>query len=366
MGNICMHLDTKEITYIEAIREAFEYCLERDDSVIIVGEGVPDPKSIFGSTKGLQDKFGNKRIFDMPLAENGMTGICIGAAIAGLKPVLVHQRIDFALLSLDQIINNAAKWRYMFNNNSHVPIVIRMIVGRGWGQGPQHSQSLQALFAHIPGLKVVMPATPNDAKQMLISAINDPDPVIFIEHRWLHNIKGPVGVEFNAGRLDRANILREGKDITICCISYMVVEGLIAQAILMDVFGVSVELIDVRSVNPIDFDTLLNSVMRTGRVIIADTGHQTAGISAELIATISTKAFDYLTARPERICSPDYPAPTGFNLTSEYYPGPRAIVLKALEMLGIEPSSKQLLNFSERTLQHKPHDVPYSDFSGPF
>ena len=185
----------RELTYAQAIQEGLHQSMEADARVILVGEGVPDPKAIFATTAGLRDRFGSARVFDMPLSENGMTGICIGAALSGLRPVMVHQRIDFALLAMDQLVNNAAKWHYMFDGLANVPLVIRVIIGRGWGQGPQHSQSLQALFAHIPGFKVVLPATAYDAKGMLISAIEDNNPVIFIEHRWLHNIKDAVPAE---------------------------------------------------------------------------------------------------------------------------------------------------------------------------
>ena len=158
----------RKIRFFEAIREAIGQSMEKDDSVFVIGEGVPDPKGIFGTTLGLQEKYGTNRVLDMPVSENGMTGVCIGAALTGLRPILIHQRLDFSLLSLDQIINNAAKWHYMFGGRLSVPLVIRLIIGQGWGQGAQHSQNLQALFAHIPGLKVVMPSNAYDAKGLLI------------------------------------------------------------------------------------------------------------------------------------------------------------------------------------------------------
>ncbi len=174
--------------FSEAIREALFVAMEADSGVLCYGLGVTDPKGVFGTTMGLEEKFGSNRVFDMPTSENAMTGIGIGASLNGFRPVLTHQRLDFALLSLDQIINNAAKWRFMFGGARGVPITIRMIIGRGWGQGPTHSQNLQALFGHIPGLKVVMPSTAKDAKGLLLSSIFDPDPVIFLEHRWLHSM----------------------------------------------------------------------------------------------------------------------------------------------------------------------------------
>src|SRR3989344_1474080 len=189
----------------QAIREALDQSLAKDPRVFVVGEGVPDPKGVFGTSIGLREKYGKNRVWDMPVAENGMTGACIGAAISGMRPVLVHQRLDFALLSLDQIIKNAAKWFYMFGGQQSVPLVIRMVIGHGWGQGAQHSQNLQALFAHIPGLKVVMPATAHDAKGLLVASVRDNNPVIFLEHRWVHGVRGPVPEELYEIPLGQAN-----------------------------------------------------------------------------------------------------------------------------------------------------------------
>ncbi|MGZ5926964.1 MAG: alpha-ketoacid dehydrogenase subunit beta, partial [Rhizomicrobium sp.] len=174
-------------SFAQSIRDGLAVAMAADPAVICFGLGADDPKGVFGTTLDLHKQFGSDRVFDMPTSESAMTGIAIGAALNGLKPVLTHQRLDFALLSMDQLVNNAAKWRFMFGGRRSVPITIRMIIGRGWGQGPTHSQSLQAWFAHIPGLKVVMPTTAEDAKGLLLSSIFDPDPVIFLEHRWLHN-----------------------------------------------------------------------------------------------------------------------------------------------------------------------------------
>jgi pyruvate dehydrogenase E1 component beta subunit len=180
------------LTFASAINDALATAMASDSKVICFGLGTDDPKGIFGTTLGLKERFGGERVFDMPTAENSMTGIAVGAALSGLRPVMTHQRLDFALLSMDQLVNNAAKWRFMFGGKRSVPLTVRMILGRGWGQGPTHSQNLQAWFAHIPGLKVVMPATAEDAKGLLLSSIFDEDPVIFLEHRWLHNMKGEV------------------------------------------------------------------------------------------------------------------------------------------------------------------------------
>ena len=264
---------TRKITYAAALLEGQDQCLESDPSVYVIGLGVPDPTGIFGTTKGLQDKYGESRVLDMPLAENAMTGVAIGSAIVGMRPVMTHQRVDFALVAMEQIVNQAAKWHYMFDGQVNVPLVIRMIIGRGWGQGPQHSQSLQAMFAHVPGLKVVMPATPYDAKGLMISAIEDNNPVIVLEHRWLYGISDVVPAESYCVPLDKAHVMREGSDVTIVGLSYMSLESLRAAELLAD-RGISAEVIDLRSLRPLDEETILTSVRKTGNLLMADTGHK--------------------------------------------------------------------------------------------
>jgi pyruvate dehydrogenase E1 component beta subunit len=358
--------NTHQISYIEAIREALDQSMVQDERVIVIGEGVPDPKAIFNSTLGLQEKFGKDRVFDMPLSENGVTGACIGAAIAGMRPVMIHQRIDFALLSLDQLINNAAKWHYMFNGKSSVPLVIRMIIGRGWGQGPQHSQSLQALFALIPGLKVVMPTTAHDAKGMMVAAIRDDNPVIFLEHRWLHPVVDSVPESIYEVPLDKAEILCEGSDITIATFSYMTIEALIAARALLSITGISVELIDMRSVRPLDSQMVINSVKKTGRLIVADTAHKTGSIAAELISQVVESAFESLKSAPIRICSPDFPTPTAPSMTEEYYPTPGTIADTVLKLLGKEVSINSYRELMQSIARKGMHDIPNQEFKGPF
>jgi pyruvate dehydrogenase E1 component beta subunit len=214
------------LTYGQAIHEAYQEAMRRDRNVIAYGLGIDDPKGIFGTTLGLKEQFGEDRVFDIPTAENAMTGVAIGAALNGLRPVMCHQRMDFFLLAMDQLVNNAAKWNYMFGGQSPVPLTIRLIIGRGWGQGPTHSQSLQAWFAHIPGLKVVMPATPADAKGLLLSSIFDNNPVLYLEHRWLHNLEGDAPKGDFRVPIGKAHRLKEGKDISILSFSYMTIEAL--------------------------------------------------------------------------------------------------------------------------------------------
>ena len=242
--------------------------MELDPKVLCYGLGVDDPKHIFGTTYGLKERFGGDRVFDMPTSENAMTGVAIGAGLAGYRSIMVHQRLDFFLLAMDQLVNSAAKWHYMFGGQNSVPIVIRLIIGRGWGQGPTHSQSLQSWFAHIPGLKVVMPSSPRDAKGLLLSSIFDEDPVIFLEHRWLHNQEEseiPIG-DFRVP-LGKANVFQEGSDITVVGMSYMNTEALIASKYLTKQ-GISCELLDLRSINPIDWITIIESVKKTKRLMV--------------------------------------------------------------------------------------------------
>ena len=349
------------LKYTEAIKEAIDLCMERDPLVYVIGEGVPDPKGIFGTTSGLAEKYGDNRVMDMPVSENGMTGVAIGSAIVGMRPIMTHQRMDFVLMAMDQIVNSAAKWQYMFNDQIKIPLVIRLVIGRGWGQGPQHSQSLQALFAHIPGLKVVMPTTAYDAKGLLISSIEDDSPVIFIEHRWLHNIIGDVPEEYYKVPLGEAGCLREGDDITIVSTSHMGIEALGAADILSKV-GINAEIIDLRSIRPLDIDTIVESVTKTGRIIVADTGWKTCGVGSEVIASIVEEAWDVLKASPRRLSLKDYPTPTSPALTEDYYPLAVDIAASACKMLGI---SDDILKEFKKT-ETIPLDVPYKSFVGPF
>jgi pyruvate dehydrogenase E1 component beta subunit len=302
----------------------------------------------------------------MPLAENGLTGICIGAALSGLRPVMVHQRIDFALLAMDQLINNAAKWHYMFDGKASVPLVVRMIVGRGWGQGPQHSQSLQAMFAQVPGIKVVMPTTAHDAKGMLIAAIEDDNPVLFIEHRWLHHVKDNVPETYYRVPIGKARVLQEGTDVTIAAFSYMVFEAVIAARALLTAMGLHVEVIDMRSVRPLDVDTVLESVRKTGRLIVADTGFKTGSIAGELISQVTEQAFNDLNAAPIRIASPDHPTPTSPFMAEHYYPSPQTIADAVLDLMGANKNTDDYRKLSDLMIRNGPHDAPNREFSGPF
>ena len=345
-------------SYAAAILDAQETCLNLMPETYIMGLGVPDPKGIFGTTIDLQEKFGVERVFDIPLSENALTGVALGGAISGMRPILTHQRVDFALVSLEQIINQVAKWHYMFGGIMEVPLLIRMIIGRGWGQGPQHSQSLQSLFAQIPGLTVIMPSNPIDAKGLIISAIEHNGPVISIEHRWCYGLIDQVEEDYYNIELGKARVIREGTDITIISMSYAVIEVLKAAEIL-DGHGISVEVVDLRTVSPIDIKTCLASVKKTKRVLVCDQGPKKFGISSEIITQITEHLFNYLKHAPLSIGDPFSPIPTSHNLIKNFYLDEKKIVNKVMEILG----KKQII-FDD--FKNKYEDQPDKSFTGPF
>lgn len=349
----------RQLTYAQAINEGLKQCMEADPRVYLLGLGVPDPKGIFGTTLGLREKLGDGRVMDIPCSENAVTGIAIGSALIGMRPVMTHQRVDFSLLALEQIVNQAANWHYMFGGKMRIPLVVRMLVGRGWGQGPQHSQNLHAWFAHIPGLKVVMPATPNDAKGLLISSIQDDNPVIFIEHRWLHGISGEVPEESFTVPIGSVRIARDGKDITIVCASYMLLEGLCAADMLLK-DGISAEIIDVRTIRPLDMPGIVRSVNKTGRLLVADTGWVTCGFGAEVVARVVAESMRDLKCAPRRIGLPDCPTPTSPALARDYYP--RAVDIHNVVCSMMNRKCAPISRNSESI--HL--DVPDAEFKGPF
>ena len=312
------------ITFVEAIREATDQSMSRDKNVILFGLGADDPKSIFGSTKGLKKKYSAKRVFDVPTSENAMTGVGIGAAINGKKPVMVHQRLDFFLLAMDQVVNAAAKWYFMFGNQKSVPITIRLIMGRGWGQGPTHSQNLQAWFAHIPGLKVIMPSTPYDVKGMITSALRGKEPVICLEHRWLYWQKGHVPKKQYLIK-NSAKIIKKGKDITLVCTSWMNVEALQA-ANYLSKKGIKCEIIDLRDLSPIDKNTIINSVKKTKKCIVIDYDWLPYGVSSEVSHILNNNLFGKLNHKIERLGFKFLPCPTSRNLENKFYPNAKDII----------------------------------------
>jgi len=319
------------ISYPEAIREAIEQSMSSDPTVIVLGQGVDDPKGTLGTTKGLVDKFGPERVFDTPLSEDGMTGVAIGATLAGLRPIYVHSRMDFMLLAMNQIINMAAKMRYMFGGQLYVPIVMRSIIGKSWGQGPQHSQSIYPLFMNIPGLKITAPSTPYDAKGCMIESIRDNNPVIFIEHRLLYYQKGYVPQETYTVPFGKARVLSKGDDITLVGISQMAIECLRAKKYLQEI-DIDAEVIDPVSLYPLDINTIEHSVLKTGKLIVVDNAWLTCGAAAEIITrVIENKRCN--NAIFNRMGFAFTPCPTTPALEQHFYPDAKKIALKCYELL---------------------------------
>ena len=331
----------RKISFCDALNEALHQEMTRDPSVFVYGgEG-----NIFGSNKGLKEKFGSDRCFVTPIAEDSMTGFGIGAAISGLRPVFNHIRADFALITLNQLVNMASTICYGSGNKMNVPIVMRAAIGRGWGQGYQHSKSMQSVFAHFPGLKVIMPTTPYDAKGLLISAIRDDNPVICLEHRWLYWQEGLVPESSYTIAIGKGDILRKGRDITIVATSWMNVEAAKAAEILCNKQGVEVEIVDPRTITPLDEEIILESVEKTGHCIVADNDWAFCGFSAEVAAIVSEKCFGRLKSPVERIGFAHTPCPTVRILENEFYPNAVNIIRKIEEKLKLSPANLEDENF---------------------
>jgi len=312
------------IPYVEAVREAVAGALDIDPSVFVMGQGVDDPAGMFGVTRDLHLAFGPARVFDTPLSENGLMGIAVGAALGGSRPLYFHNRTDFLLLAMDQLVNHAAKYHYMFGGALTVPLVVWACIGRGWGSAAQHSQALHALLMHTPGLKVVMPATAYDAKGLMASAIADNNPVVMIEHRFNFKHNGIVPAELYTVPIGKAAVRRKGSDITIVAVSYMVTEAFRA-AERLSATGIEAEIIDVRTIKPLDEETILSSIAKTGRCIIADLGWKTGGVAAKIAALVAEKGFYCLKTPVRRVTSPDLPTPAGYTLEETFYTGKKEI-----------------------------------------
>ncbi len=320
--------------YRRALSLALERSMDDDPSVFVFGLDVPDHKRIYGSTEGLVERFGANRCFGTPLSEDAMTGVALGAAISGLRPVHVHIRVDFLLLGMNQLANMVSSLRYMSGGQLRVPLVIRAVIGRGWGQSSQHSKSLHGVFAHFPGLKVVLPTTPQDAYSLLRAAIRDDNPVIVLEHRWLYDISGEVDDELEIP-LGEPALRRSGNDLTVITTSWMTVEALKAAEVLAR-RGIELEVIDTRTVAPLDTEPLIESVRKTRRCLVADYDWSYCGFGAEVAAGISSACFGRLAEPVERLGFAPVPCPTTRPLENLYYPSAVQIIRAAERMLGAE------------------------------
>lgn len=346
----------RKISYHEALNEALTQEMERDPSVFVYGIGVSDHKRLFGSTAGLVEKFGPDRCFDTPLCEDTMTGFGLGAAINGMRPVHTHMRMDFLILAMNQLANMVSSYRYSSGGTLKVPMVIRAVIGRGWGQGFQHSKSMYSVFAHIPGLKVVLPTTPRDAKGLLISAIRDDNPVIFIEHRWLYSGVDEVPEETYTVPLGEANILRSGDDITVVATSWMNIEALKAAEILERKQDISVAVIDPRTIAPFNDEIIIESVRKTGHCIVVDNDWLHCGFSAEIAARVSEKCFGRLKSPVQRIGFAPIPCPCARPLESRFYPN----------AIDIIRATENKLNLKETDLSGEDFYSYENKFKGPF
>ncbi|HSG18761.1 MAG TPA: alpha-ketoacid dehydrogenase subunit beta [Anaerolineae bacterium] len=326
----------REITYLEAVREAMTQEMERDESVFLIGEDIGPYGGAFGASFGMLEQFGPERILDTPITELGIAGAATGAALVGMRPIAEIMFMDFTTLASEQLVNQAAKLRFMFGGKATVPMVLRTPAGSGTGAAEHHSQSLENWFVHIPGLKVVMPSTPYDAKGLLIAAIRDNNAVVFVEHKLLYKTKGPVPEELYTVPLGTTEVKREGKDLTIVATSIMVQRSLAAAEELV-AEGIEVEVVDPRTLRPLDADPIVESVMKTGRVLIVHEAVQTGGYGGELAAVIAeSKAFGYLDAPIVRLAGRDIPIPYNRNLEYHAVPQVENIVAKAREIVQVK------------------------------
>ena len=359
-------MQNKENLFINAISDALVQSMQKDKDVIILGEGVTDVKGIFSSTNAALKRFGPNRVVETPVSENALTGIQIGMSLLGKKPIFMHARVDFSLLSFDQLLNNAAKWHFMFGGTMNIPIVIRLIIGRGWGQGPQHSQSLESVFSHFPGLKVVVPSTAGDCKGLMTASIFDKNPVVFIEHRWLHNYSSNYSKKFYKISLDNSiGLKKNGKDLTILSSSIMLIESLKSAKILKK-YGIDIEVLDLRVLRPLKLNKLLKSLKKTKNFIFVDNGWKKFGVGSEIFATILENKIQ-LNSTPARLACKSFPTPSSHHLNKNYYITLKDICKQVAKSLTINQTlTKKILTECDEVLSKVPHDLPDLNFRGPF
>ncbi|QPJ65270.1 MAG: alpha-ketoacid dehydrogenase subunit beta [Candidatus Nitrohelix vancouverensis] len=325
----------RALTYTEALNEALRTAMEIDPKVFVMGQGVDDPKGMFGVTTGLNQEFGGERVFDTPLAEESMMGIGLGAAMNGMRPVYMHNRPDFLLLAFNQLVNHASKTHYMDNGLTRAPMVIWAAVARGWGSGSQHSQAIQGMLLSVPGLKIVMPSTPYDAKGLMLASIADNNPVLIFEHRWLMKQQGAVPEEFYTVPLGKGVYRTRGEHLTIVGTSHTLIQSMEAMELLKKE-GVSADVIDLRTIKPLDEEIILESVKKTGRLLVVDTGWAMGGVCAEIGCLVAEKGFKDLKAPVRRIGLPDIPHPAGYTLEQFYYPNTETIAQTIRELVAFQ------------------------------
>lgn len=322
----------RSLSYAKAILEATDQAMSLCPDVVVLGQLVDTQSGIFGTTTGLVDKYGPARVQDFPVSENLMTATAMGAALTGLRPVICHQRLDFMVYSLDAIVNWLGLWRFKSNMTSAMPVTIRTIVGKGWGQGPQHSKNLQSWFAHIPGIRVAVPATAYDAKGLLLESILGETPTMFVEGRGLYSMADEVPEPPYRVRFGQAAVRREGTDVTIVAVGLMVPLALRAATVL-EQEGVSVEVIDPRTIAPLDRKTICDSIFKTRRMVVADGTWRSFGSAAEIITSVVENLGDKLMTKPARVTLPDSHTPMSRALEPEYYPDENDIVAAVRSVL---------------------------------
>ena len=320
----------RELTFAEAIKEATHQLMEHHREVYVMGEGVDDYKGVWGTTLGLIERFGTDRVIDIPLSENAMTGIALGTSLIGFRPIFVHQRIDFMLMCMDAIFNQGAKWHYMTGFKQNMHIVIRAVIGKSWGQSVQHAQSFYPIFAHFPGVKIVAPFTPQEAKGLLIASVQEDEPVIIIESKSLYGTKGEVNKNFKGLKIGKANIIKNGNDITIVGFSSGLTD-IIDALPEIEKHGISAEIINAVTIKPLDFDTIIGSVNKTKNLIVIDITWEHFNLATEISSIVSEKLFGILERPPLRLALPDTYVGMSEELEKKYYLDRTKIIKKIFE-----------------------------------
>jgi len=348
-------------TYREAIHQSMRFALERDKNTLVYGQGVSDASSIFGTTRGLGKEFGSDRVFETPLSEDSMTGFAVGCALNNIYPVHIYLRVDFLMLAMNQIVNSIAKYRYMYGELFQVPMLLRAIIGRSWGQGAQHSQSLQALFAHIPGLTVIMPSSAQSARDAYCFAVsNYKSPVLSLEHRLLYDLSFNVNDQVSNENPFTSYLLSSGKDVTIAATSLMTVDSLNASKYVLERSGIGVDLIDIHCISHPNIDMIIESVKKTGKLIVADTGWAPYGVCAEISRIITSRAPQILKSPIINISMAPVPCPTAKTLENFFYPDMGSIVDAIYKLVLNKEAHGKALPADEYKKKL------YKEFKGPF
>ena len=347
----------KNYIFSEVVNLTLKEIMKSNSKTVLFGLGVDDPKGIFGTTKDLKEIFGKERVFDMPASENAMTGVAIGMSLNKMIPIMNHQRMDFFLLAMDQLINNAAKWKYMFGGQQKTPIIIRLIVGRGWGQGPTHSQNFQNMFASIPGLKIYIPSFPSTVRNILHAAVKSSDPVLIIEHRWLHYMSEKIDFKINPKKIDYIKKIKNGKDLTIVSSSYSTFEILKLYDDLKK-SNITIDHLDINLLKPFNIDLLYNSVKKTGKLLILDNSvHKYCSFGGHLIAELVSRKKNIFKKEPINLNLPDVPSPTSYHLSKNFYYNSEDICKEIGKLLN------KTIKLTKNIYKH---DIPDPEFRGPF